>query len=262
MNSACLPFNIRHLEDRYQRARGCPSPSIASIFRHNGDPAKQICKISLDFSCTAWFKTNEKSKSLTIFSHRFPMQLLPLFPACQIFSDGNFQFLILSGSSWSDWGFYTRVITFCISELVSLRWKWKNLPVSARISVSASNFFPQDWWRTPLIPALGSQRQVDLWVRGQPGLQSEFQDCRGYTEKPCLVKQTKQNKTKQNKQTKTIPSLIKPKHYCEWGFLHKLLLTREKRTSWVRAVQRPPSWRRNYSFSDCYHRILESTDSG
>jgi hypothetical protein len=32
---------------------------------------------------------------------------------------------------------------------------------------------------TPLIPALGRQRQVDFWVRGQPGLQSEFQDSQG-----------------------------------------------------------------------------------
>jgi hypothetical protein len=40
------------------------------------------------------------------------------------------------------------------------------------------------WWRMPLIPALGRQRQ----------------DSQGYTEKPCLEKQTKQNKTKQ-KQT-------------------------------------------------------------
>jgi hypothetical protein len=38
----------------------------------------------------------------------------------------------------------------------------------------------------PLIPALGRQRQADLWVRGQPGLQSEFQDSQGYTEKPVL----------------------------------------------------------------------------
>jgi hypothetical protein len=38
----------------------------------------------------------------------------------------------------------------------------------------------------PLIPVLGRQRQVDLWVQGQPGLQSEFQDSQGYTEKTCL----------------------------------------------------------------------------
>jgi hypothetical protein len=44
------------------------------------------------------------------------------------------------------------------------------------------------WWRMPLIPALGRQRQADFGVRGQPGLQSEFQDSQGYTEKPCLEK--------------------------------------------------------------------------
>jgi hypothetical protein len=40
----------------------------------------------------------------------------------------------------------------------------------------------------PLIPALGRQRQADFLVQGQPGLQSEFQDSQGYTEKPCLEK--------------------------------------------------------------------------
>jgi hypothetical protein len=35
---------------------------------------------------------------------------------------------------------------------------------------------------------LKRQRQVDFWVQGQPGLQSEFQDSQGYTEKPCLKK--------------------------------------------------------------------------
>jgi hypothetical protein len=54
------------------------------------------------------------------------------------------------------------------------------------------------WWFTPLIPALGRQRQVDFWVRGQPDLQSEFQESQGYTEKPCL-KTNKQT----NKQTNT-----------------------------------------------------------
>jgi hypothetical protein len=41
----------------------------------------------------------------------------------------------------------------------------------------------------------------EKWCLSQPGLQSEFQDSQGYTEKPCLKKQnkTKQNKTKQNK---------------------------------------------------------------
>jgi hypothetical protein len=47
------------------------------------------------------------------------------------------------------------------------------------------------WWHTPLIPALGRQRQVDFWVQGQPGLQSEFQDSQGYTEKPKKKKKKK-----------------------------------------------------------------------
>jgi hypothetical protein len=50
------------------------------------------------------------------------------------------------------------------------------------------------WWRTPLISALRRQRQVDFWVRGQPDLQSEFQDSQGYTEKPCLKKPKKKKK--------------------------------------------------------------------
>jgi hypothetical protein len=31
-----------------------------------------------------------------------------------------------------------------------------------------------------------------LWVRGQPSLESEFQDSQGYAEKSCLQKQNKQ----------------------------------------------------------------------
>jgi hypothetical protein len=38
-------------------------------------------------------------------------------------------------------------------------------------------------WCTPLIPTYGRQRQVDLLVLGQPGVQSEFQASHGYTEK-------------------------------------------------------------------------------
>jgi hypothetical protein len=74
----------------------------------------------------------------------------------------------------------------------------------------------------PLIPALGRQRQVDFCVRGQPGLQSEFQDSQGYTEKPCLEKPNKNKNNKQQtnktkppnktpKQTKNSPPTKKPK---------------------------------------------------
>jgi hypothetical protein len=56
----------------------------------------------------------------------------------------------------------------------------------------------QAWWYTLLIPALGRQRQADFWVWGQPGLQSEFQDSQGYTEKPCLEKKKKRKEKKRN----------------------------------------------------------------
>jgi hypothetical protein len=50
------------------------------------------------------------------------------------------------------------------------------------------------------------QRQADFWVWGQPGLQSEFQDSQGYTEKPCLEKQTKKQKqTKKERQKSAKP---------------------------------------------------------
>ena len=45
-----------------------------------------------------------------------------------------------------------------------------------------------------MIPALGRQRQSDFLVRGQPDLQSEFQESQDYTEKPCLEKKRKKKK--------------------------------------------------------------------
>jgi hypothetical protein len=40
---------------------------------------------------------------------------------------------------------------------------------------------------------------VDFRVPGQPGLQSEFQDSQGCTEKPCLKKQKQKQKQKPKK---------------------------------------------------------------
>ena len=54
---------------------------------------------------------------------------------------------------------------------------------------------------TFLVPALGWQRQVDFFVRGQPGLQSELQGSQGYTEKPCHEKQKKKKKKKKERKS-------------------------------------------------------------
>jgi hypothetical protein len=59
------------------------------------------------------------------------------------------------------------------------------------------------WWRKPLIPALGRQRQVDFWVQGQPGLQSEFQNSRA-TQRNPVSKNQNQTKPNQNKTKKRI----------------------------------------------------------
>jgi hypothetical protein len=55
------------------------------------------------------------------------------------------------------------------------------------------------WWHMPLIPALWRQRQADFWVRGQPDLQSEFQDSQRFSEKPCLKQTNKQTNIKLDK---------------------------------------------------------------
>ena len=36
--------------------------------------------------------------------------------------------------------------------------------------------FSRWWWYKPLYPALGRQRQADIWCWGHPGVQSELQD--------------------------------------------------------------------------------------
>jgi hypothetical protein len=48
------------------------------------------------------------------------------------------------------------------------------------------------WWCMPLVPTLGRQGQEDFWVRGQPGLQSEFQDSQVY---PVSEKKKKKKRT-------------------------------------------------------------------
>jgi hypothetical protein len=68
----------------------------------------------------------------------------------------------------------------------------------------------QAWWHIPLIQvlALGRQRQAGFWVRGQPGLQSEFQDSQSYTEKPCL-------ENKNNKKTNKQLTIVETRYFQE-----------------------------------------------
>jgi hypothetical protein len=84
--------------------------------------------------------------------------------------------------------------------LIIMDWTSESVNKCPQINVLFKSCFgARKWWCMPLIPALGRQRQVDFWVRGQPGLQSEFQDSQGYKEKPWL----KKNKTKTKRKTKT-----------------------------------------------------------
>lgn len=48
-------------------------------------------------------------------------------------------------------------------------------------------------WDTPLIPALGGQRQEDLWVQRQPSQQNKFQASQSYVERRCLKEQSTTN---------------------------------------------------------------------
>ena len=78
-----------------------------------------------------------------------------------------------------------------------------------KVCVKSLRYSSQAWWRMPLIPALGRQRQVDFWVWGQPGLQSEFQNSQGYTEKPCL-ETNKQTNKQTNKEFKMLRESLVP----------------------------------------------------
>ena len=73
------------------------------------------------------------------------------------------------------------------SNLVS-EWKFKTLP---GLHITQWNHVlkikcARQWWRTPLIPALGGGR--GRWISEFKAslVYSEFQDSQGYTEKPCL----------------------------------------------------------------------------
>lgn len=63
----------------------------------------------------------------------------------------------------------------------SLRPAWASEP-GPRQPKNPKQQTAKQWWHIPLISPLGRQRQVNLGVQGQPGLQGEFKDSPGYTE--------------------------------------------------------------------------------
>jgi hypothetical protein len=80
--------------------------------------------------------------------------------------------------------------------------------INHRLTVLRGRKSQVAWWCPSLIPALKWQRQVDLWVLGQPGLQSKFLAIHCYTEKPGLEKA----KDKQTNKART-----KKKNIFEFG---------------------------------------------
>jgi hypothetical protein len=51
----------------------------------------------------------------------------------------------------------------------------------------------RQWWRTPLIPALGSQGQVNFWVQDQPGLWVSSRTARATQRKSVWKKEKERN---------------------------------------------------------------------
>lgn len=76
---------------------------------------------------------------------------------------------------------------------------------------------------TPWIPAPGSQRQINLWVRGQSALQREFQDSLHYKGSFRMSRATQRNPVMKNKETNN----------QNWAYLQRIsslrlfLLTKE-----------------------------------
>ena len=58
--------------------------------------------------------------------------------------------------------------------------------------LSSRIVFSGPWWCMFLIPALGRQRQKDLFVRGQPGLQREFRKVKVTQRNPVSERKNKE----------------------------------------------------------------------
>jgi hypothetical protein len=151
--------------------------------------------LEISYKCGSWVLFIVKSKEAVVWSLRPELGLSVLRPSAR----------------WAVCA-PTVCLSVCLSVSLSLSLSlWLCLSLVWLVWFK-TRYLSQAWWRTPLIPALGRQRQEDFWVRGQPGLQSEFQDSQGYTEKPCLEKQT--NKKRQGICTL---SILKLWVWSPWG---------------------------------------------
>jgi hypothetical protein len=139
--------------------------------------------------------------------------------------------MLLSYSSCLNWGISLIFLVAMAFLLLGGLWGTKSAGLFILRIHNQKSKTSWAWWHKPLIPALGGQRQVDFWVRSQPGLQSEFQDSQSYTEKPCL----KKTKTNQNKQTnkKTKPNQPNKQK--------RVKLSSKKATYFLKAQYSPPS---------------------
>jgi hypothetical protein len=81
------------------------------------------------------------------------------------------------------------------------------VPLDVLTSIKNSSH-SRAWWRTPLIPALGRQRQADFWVRGQPGLQSEFQASQGLHREALSQKTNQPNKKNSSHMTSFLDHVL------------------------------------------------------
>ena len=128
-------------------------------------------------------RTSERAVSAVLLTAEPSLQPSPFLlknAICFIFLESGSHYIVLPETLYRQ---------ICLLSIVIYKG-------NKRRRLNKNNIESRAWWGTPLVPALGRQRQADFWVPGQPGLQSEFQDSQGYTEKPCLEKQ---KKTKQKK---------------------------------------------------------------
>ena len=105
-------------------------------------------------------------------------------------------------TSRSPWEIFVRCIQFCQVKTYmanySVQLKCSTCYIINKIDFTGifnriSFKSGQVWW---LMPLFSSQRQGNLWVRGQPGLQNKFQDSQSHIVRPCLEKTKNQHKTK------------------------------------------------------------------